>query len=56
MRPLLPLIFTVASLAAPTYTPKKPEPAKPLTAPQNAYFTKGNHAYFTPHHCSCHRP
>ena len=50
------LLFSAATLAAATYTPKKPEPAKPLTAAQKADFTKVIQPMFDAHCVSCHGP
>jgi mono/diheme cytochrome c family protein len=50
------LLFAAASLTAATYTPKKPEPAKPLTAAQKADFTKVIQPMFDAHCVSCHGP
>ena len=50
------LLFSAATLAAATYTPKKPEPAKPLTAAQKADFTKVIQPMFEAHCISCHGP
>ena len=50
------LLFAAASLSAATYTPKKPEPAKPLTAAQKADFTKVIQPMFDAHCVTCHGP
>ena len=50
------LLFSAATLAAATYTPKKPEPAKPLTAAQKAEYAKVNQPMFDAHCVSCHGP
>ena len=50
------LLFSAATLAAATYTPKKPEPAKPLTAAQNAEDAKVIQPLFDAHCVSCHGP
>ena len=50
------LLFAAATLTAATYTPKKPEPAKPLTAAQKADFTKVIQPMFDAHCVSCHGP
>jgi mono/diheme cytochrome c family protein len=50
------LLFSAATLAAATYVPKKPEPAKPLTAAQKADFTKVIQPMFDAHCVSCHGP
>ena len=50
------LLFSSATLIAATYTPKKPEPAKPLTAAQKADFTKVIQPMFDAHCVSCHGP
>ena len=50
------LLFAAATLTAATYTPKKPEPAKPLTATQKADFTKVIQPMFDAHCVSCHGP
>ena len=51
-----PLLFSAATLAAATYTPKKPEPAKPLTAAQKAEYAKVIQPMFDAHCVSCHGP
>ena len=50
------LLFAAATLAAATYTPKKPEPAKPLTAAQKAEYAKVIQPMFDAHCVSCHGP
>ncbi|MCX8489318.1 MAG: hypothetical protein ORN22_09460 [Opitutales bacterium] len=50
------LLFSSATLVAATYAPKKPEPAKPLTAAQKADFTKVIQPMFDAHCISCHGP
>jgi mono/diheme cytochrome c family protein len=50
------LLFAAATLTAATYTPKKPEPARPLTAAQKADFTKVIQPMFDAHCVSCHGP
>ena len=50
------LLFATATLAAATYTPKKPEPAKPLTAAQKAEYAKVIQPMFDTHCVSCHGP
>jgi len=50
------LLFAAATLTAATYTPKKPEPAKPLTAAQKADFAKVIQPIFDAHCVSCHGP
>ena len=50
------LLFSAATLAAATYTPKKPEPAKPLTAAQKADYAKVIQPMFDAHCVSCHGP
>ena len=50
------LLFSAATLAAATYTPKKPEPAKPLTAAQKAEYAKVIQPMFDVHCVSCHGP
>ena len=50
------LLFSAATLAAATYTPKKPEPAKPLTAAQKAEYAKVIQPMFDAHCVSCHGP
>ncbi|GBL23255.1 hypothetical protein EMGBS6_00400 [Opitutia bacterium] len=50
------LLFSAATLAAATYTPKKPEPAKPLTAAQKADYAKVIQPIFDAHCVSCHGP
>ena len=50
------LLFSAATLAAATYTPKKPEPAKPLTAAQKAEYAKVIQPMFDAHCISCHGP
>ena len=50
------LLFAAATLTAATYTPKKPEPAKPLTAAQKVDFTKVIQPMFDAHCVSCHGP
>lgn len=48
------LLFSAATLAAATYTPKKPEPPKPLTAAQKAEYAKVIQPMFDAHCISCH--
>jgi len=50
------LLFSSAALVAATYTPKKPEPAKPLTAAQKADYAKVIQPIFDAHCVSCHGP
>ena len=50
------LLFSAATLAAATYTPKKPEPPKPLTAAQKAEYAKVIQPMFDAHCVSCHGP
>ena len=50
------LLFSAATLAAATYTPKKPEPPKPLTAAQKAEYAKVIQPMFDAHCISCHGP
>ncbi len=50
------LLFSAATLAAAPYTPKKPEPAKPLTAAQKAEYAKVIQPMFEVHCVSCHGP
>jgi mono/diheme cytochrome c family protein len=51
------LLFTSAALIAATpFTPKKSEPAKPLTAVQKADFAKVIQPMFDAHCISCHGP
>ena len=50
------LLFSAATLAAATYTPKKPEPPKPLTAAQKAEYAKLIQPMFDAHCVSCHGP
>ncbi len=50
------LFFSSAALVAATFTPKKAEPAKPLTAAQKADFTKVIQPMFDAHCISCHGP
>ena len=50
------LLFSAATLAAATYTPKKPEPAKPLTAAQKAEYAKVIQPMFDAHCVSYHGP
>ena len=50
------LLFSAATLAAATYTPKKPEPTKPLTAAQKAEYAKVIQPMFDVHCVSCHGP
>jgi len=54
MRALL-LLSSAALIAAP-FTPKKPEPAKPLTAAQKAEYAKVIQPMFDAHCVSCHGP
>jgi mono/diheme cytochrome c family protein len=50
------LLFSAATLAAATYTPKKPEPPKPLTSAQKAEYAKLIQPMFDAHCVSCHGP
>jgi mono/diheme cytochrome c family protein len=50
------LLFSAVTLAAATYTPKKPEPPKPLTAAQKAEYAKVIQPMFDAHCVSCHGP
>ena len=50
------LLFSAATLAAATYTPKKPEPAKPLSSAQKADYAKVIQPMFDAHDVSCHGP
>lgn len=51
------LLFSAATLVAATpFTPKKPEPAKPLTAAQKADYAKVIQPIFEAHCVSCHGP
>ena len=50
------LLFSSAALIAAPYTPKKPEPAKPLTAAQKAEYAKVIQPMFDAHCVSCHGP
>ena len=50
------LLFSAATLAAATYTPKKPEPPKPLTSAQKAEYAKLIQPIFDAHCISCHGP
>ena len=50
------LLFSAATLAAATYTPKKSEPPKPLTAAQKAEYAKVIQPMFDAHCVSCHGP
>lgn len=51
------LLLAAATLVAATpFTPKKAEPAKPLTAAQKADFTKVIQPMFDAHCVSCHGP
>jgi len=51
------LLFSAATLVAATpFTPKKPEPAKPLTAAQKADYAKVIQPMFDAHCVSCHGP
>ena len=50
------LFFSSAAPVAATFTPKKAEPAKPLTAAQKADFTKVIQPIFDAHCISCHGP
>ena len=50
------LLFSAATLAAATYTPKKPEPPKPLTSAQKAEYAKLIQPMFDAHCISCHGP
>jgi mono/diheme cytochrome c family protein len=49
-------LFATATLAAATYTPKKPEPPKPLTTAQKAEYAKVIQPMFDAHCISCHGP
>jgi len=53
---LTPLLLSAAALLAATYTPKKPEPAKPLTASQKADYAKVIQPMLDAHCVSCHGP
>jgi mono/diheme cytochrome c family protein len=50
------LLLSSAALVAATFTPKKAEPAKQLTAAQKADFTKVIQPMFDAHCISCHGP
>ena len=50
------LLFSSAALIAAPYNPKKPEPAKPLTAAQKAEYAKVIQPMFDAHCVSCHGP
>jgi mono/diheme cytochrome c family protein len=50
------LLFSAATLAAATYTPKKSEPPKPLTTAQKAEYAKVIQPMFDAHCVSCHGP
>ena len=50
------LLFSAATLAAATYTPKKPEPPKPLTSAQKAEYAKLIQPMFDAQCVSCHGP
>ena len=50
------LLFPSAALIAAPFTPKKPEPAKPLTAAQKAEYAKVIQPMFDAHCVSCHGP
>jgi mono/diheme cytochrome c family protein len=50
------LLFSAATIAAATYTPKKPEPPKPLTTAQKAEYAKVIQPMFDAHCVSCHGP
>ena len=50
------LLFAAATLVAATYTPKKPEPAKPLTPAQKADYAKVVQPMFDAQCVSCHGP
>ncbi len=50
------LLFSAATLAAATYTPKKPEPPKLLTTAQKAEYAKIIQPMFDAHCVSCHGP
>jgi mono/diheme cytochrome c family protein len=50
------LLFSSAALIAAPYAPKKPEPAKPLTAAQKADYAKVIQPMFDAHCVSCHGP
>ena len=50
------LLFSAATLAAATYSPKKPEPPKPLTTAQKAEYAKVIQPMFDAHCVSCHGP
>ena len=54
---LISLLLSASALIAATpFTPKKPEPVKPLTAAQKADFTKVIQPMFDAHCVSCHGP
>ncbi len=50
------LLFSAATLASATYTPKKSEPPKPLTAAQKAEYAKVIQPMFDAHCVSCPGP
>jgi mono/diheme cytochrome c family protein len=50
------LLLSSAALIAAPFTPKKPEPAKPLTAAQKADYAKVIQPMFDAHCVSCHGP
>jgi mono/diheme cytochrome c family protein len=50
------LLFSAATLSAATYTPKEPEPPKPLTTAQKAEYAKVIQPMFDAHCVSCHGP
>lgn len=50
------LLFSAATLAAATYTPKKAEPPKPLTTAHKAEYAKVIQPMFDAHCVSCHGP
>ena len=55
MRALL-LLASATLMAATPFTPKKPEPSKPLTATQKADYAKLIQPMFDAHCVSCHGP
>ena len=50
------LLFSSAALIAAPFTPKKPEPQKPLTPAQKAEYSKVIQPMFDAHCVSCHGP
>lgn len=50
------LLFAATTLVAATYTPKKAEPAKPLTPAQKTEYAKLIQPMFDAHCVSCHGP